>query len=505
MRTPPWEGMNYYELYRKIALPAEHTETTVSRRTRLRHHALQLAVRRTRGRAPAASSTALPTRSPRSRSATIRSCRPLRATGRPVIVSTGIASKADIEETLRVLREPRLPRRRFHALRLRVSGEDCRHESQGARLAGLARMPGRTFGSHARQPGGHRSRLRAARSSSRSTSRSRARMAVRTPRFRWSPMEFAALVRAVRDAWDGTRRCRYPLARASARRGTRPFAVRREGHRCGGVAWTGTRPRDPARTWLAAAQPAEGGRPRARHGTWCAASRCAGTTSSEHRRSRCRRQADCPVCSGRPRPLLELPDQPIYQHPVATDAIVPPPHSIDLRWVACKDCAHAWQPEFDAGLLEQIYRQHYYTPAPDGIAVQFRDDFLSTVEEFGLLGRRHPLLEIGASSGDVLAEVRSRTGAASACAFEPDSENASLARQRGLDVREQFFGAAAVQGLPAVDLIYPGTSSSTFSTLGIFLLASTQLPPRMRTSCSRRRVSIIMLSTAPLYPSTLST
>ena len=166
-----------------------------------------------------------------------------------------------------------------------------------------------------------------------------------------------------------------------------------------------------------------------------------------------RRQADCPVCSGRPRPLLELPDQPIYQHPVAPDVRVPAPHSIDLRWVACEDCAHAWQPEFDAGLLEQIYRSHYYTPAPDGIAVQFRDDFLSTVEEFGLLGRRHALLEIGASNGDVLAEVKSRTGAASACAFEPDSENAAVARLRGLDVREQFFGAAAVQGLPASDLI----------------------------------------------------
>lgn len=168
-----------------------------------------------------------------------------------------------------------------------------------------------------------------------------------------------------------------------------------------------------------------------------------------------RRQPDCPVCGGRPRPLLELPDQPIYQHPVAPAVGVPEPHVIDLTWVACEDCAHAWQPEFDSGLLERIYRSHYYTPAPDGIAVQFRDDFLTTIEGFGLLGRRQALLEIGASNGDVLAEIKARTGAATACAFEPDSENAAVARLRGLDVREQFFGAAAAgEGLPAADLIY---------------------------------------------------
>ena len=169
---------------------------------------------------------------------------------------------------------------------------------------------------------------------------------------------------------------------------------------------------------------------------------------------RVRLQPNCPVCAGRPRPLLELPDQAIYQHPVAPEVSVPAPHSIDLHWVACDTCAHAWQPEFDAGLLERIYRSHYYTPVPDGLAVQFRDDFLTTIEGFGLLGRRHSILEIGASNGDVLAEIRERTGAASACAFEPDSENAALARLRGLDVREQFFGAAAAdEGLPAADLI----------------------------------------------------
>ncbi len=153
--------------------------------------------------------------------------------------------------------------------------------------------------------------------------------------------------------------------------------------------------------------------------------------------------------------MLSLPAQPIYQHPVAADAVVPPPHTIDLTWVACTDCAHAWQPEFDVGLLEHIYRQHYYTPAPDGMAVQFRDDFLATLDDFGLMTPRHTLLEVGASNGDVLAEIRTRTGAERGLAFEPDEKNAALARQRGLEVREQFFSVTTVGDCaPSADLVY---------------------------------------------------
>jgi len=153
--------------------------------------------------------------------------------------------------------------------------------------------------------------------------------------------------------------------------------------------------------------------------------------------------------------LLLLPAQPIYQHPVPADAVVPEPHAIDLKWVACTDCAHGWQPKFDASLLERIYRQHYYTPAPDGLAVQFRNDFLSAMEDFGLMKPRQVLLEIGASSGDALAEIKTRTGARNAFAFEPDERNAALARRRGIDVREQFFGATTTGDIPRrADLVY---------------------------------------------------
>lgn len=153
-------------------------------------------------------------------------------------------------------------------------------------------------------------------------------------------------------------------------------------------------------------------------------------------------------------PLLKLPAQPIYQHPVPADAEVPLPHVVDLEWVACTACAHGWQPAFDRQLLEQIYREHYYTPAPDGVGVQFRDDFISALETFGLLRPRNSLLEVGASSGDVLQMLRARTGARQAVAFEPDTCNAALARQRGLTVDERFFGATSAQGGAAADLAY---------------------------------------------------
>jgi hypothetical protein len=165
-------------------------------------------------------------------------------------------------------------------------------------------------------------------------------------------------------------------------------------------------------------------------------------------------QPGCPVCGADGRPLLDLPEQPIYQHPVPADAVVPAPHAIDLRWLACTHCCHAWQPEFDHALLERIYRSHYYTPAPDGIGVRFRNDFLSAVERFGLVAPRRVLLEIGASDGDVLLELRMRTGAVRAYAFEPNSENAAVARRRGLDVQEEFFdGGVASKDLEPTDLI----------------------------------------------------
>lgn len=163
----------------------------------------------------------------------------------------------------------------------------------------------------------------------------------------------------------------------------------------------------------------------------------------------------CPVCGGSGKPMLTLRGQPIYQHPVPLDIEIPAPYKVDLSWSTCTECAHAWQPDFDDALLERIYRSHYYTPAPDGIALTFRNEFFVELEKFGLLSPRDVLLEIGASDGDVLSELKVRTGARRAYAFEPNVENAEIAKQRGLDVKECFFGQdVAGQNLEPADMIY---------------------------------------------------
>jgi Methyltransferase domain len=163
----------------------------------------------------------------------------------------------------------------------------------------------------------------------------------------------------------------------------------------------------------------------------------------------------CPICRGLGKALLSLPGQPIYQHPVPADAVVAEPYAIDLDWSACMDCSHAWQPNFNEAVLRNIYRSHYYTPAPDGIGVRFRDDFLETMESFRLSKMPRVLLEIGASDGDVLARFKERTSASLAYAFEPNKENAAIARGRGIDVREKFFGSdAAGEELAPVEFIY---------------------------------------------------
>jgi hypothetical protein len=156
----------------------------------------------------------------------------------------------------------------------------------------------------------------------------------------------------------------------------------------------------------------------------------------------------CPVCGGGALPLLFLESQPIYQHPVAASEPVPGPFSVDLEWAQCEACGHAWQREFVPELLESIYRNHYYTPAPGGMAIQFRDEFLRAMDDFGVLARRGALLEIGASDGDVLLALTRRMEATRAFAFEPNATNASVARQRGLTVYEKFFDRHARDFLP---------------------------------------------------------
>jgi N-acetylneuraminate synthase len=103
IRTPPWEGLNYYELYKRIALPRSFTE-------RLFKAARDFGI--TIFSSPFDESAVALLESlgcPAYKIASFEACddpllQAVGVTRRPVLVSTGVAGISDIEETLRVLR-----------------------------------------------------------------------------------------------------------------------------------------------------------------------------------------------------------------------------------------------------------------------------------------------------------------------------------------------------------------------------------------------------------------
>jgi N-acetylneuraminate synthase len=104
IRSPPWEGRNYYQLYREIGLPVEYTEQLfrAARDCGITIFSSPFDER--------AVDLLAALNCPAYKIASFEICddpllQAVAATGRPVIVSTGIARLPDIEETLRVLRD----------------------------------------------------------------------------------------------------------------------------------------------------------------------------------------------------------------------------------------------------------------------------------------------------------------------------------------------------------------------------------------------------------------
>jgi N-acetylneuraminate synthase len=102
--TAPWAGLNYYQLYRKIALPMSMTAKLfqVARDCGITIFSSPFDER--------AVALLEQMKCPAYKIASFEICddpllRAVAATGRPVLVSTGVANLSDIEETLRVLRE----------------------------------------------------------------------------------------------------------------------------------------------------------------------------------------------------------------------------------------------------------------------------------------------------------------------------------------------------------------------------------------------------------------
>lgn len=156
---------------------------------------------------------------------------------------------------------------------------------------------------------------------------------------------------------------------------------------------------------------------------------------------------NCPICNNHDTlPLLELQHTPIYQHPLEANSNIPLPHHLDLEYRFCANCSHAFQSHFDGELMDCIYSNHYYTPAPDSIGHQFRDDFFTAISQIvHTLKPGCSVLEIGSSSGEVLAIFRQKIHNASIMGYEPSQKSAIAAKQLNIPTRCEFFTPQSVQ------------------------------------------------------------
>lgn len=104
IQTPPWKGLNYYRLYKQIALPMEHTRRLfeVARDCGITMFSSPFDER--------AVALLSEMDCPAYKVASFEACddpllRAVAATGRPVIVSTGVIANDEITQTLKVLRD----------------------------------------------------------------------------------------------------------------------------------------------------------------------------------------------------------------------------------------------------------------------------------------------------------------------------------------------------------------------------------------------------------------
>ena len=134
---------------------------------------------------------------------------------------------------------------------------------------------------------------------------------------------------------------------------------------------------------------------------------------------------------------------------------IPLPHVLDLEYVICDSCGHGYQNEFDRGILENIYKQHYYTPSPDNVGVVFRNEFIDFFKENIKVSPSASIFEVGCSSGDVLAALQKEYPQYLLKAIEPNIETALVAKNKGFDVQHEFFTQAYTNTLnTSVDIIY---------------------------------------------------
>lgn len=156
---------------------------------------------------------------------------------------------------------------------------------------------------------------------------------------------------------------------------------------------------------------------------------------------------NCPICNHHDSQLLFAQQRaPIYQHPLAPECEIPQPHYLDLEYRFCTNCGHGFQSHFDGNLMDRIYANHYYTPAPDNIGHQFRDEFFTAISS--IIATLQPgcrILEIGSSSGELLATFKQKISQPYLMGYEPSQNSAAAAQQLGIPTRCEFFSLTSVQ------------------------------------------------------------
>lgn len=165
----------------------------------------------------------------------------------------------------------------------------------------------------------------------------------------------------------------------------------------------------------------------------------------------------CPVCgSPEVQEILSLDHQPIYQHPVVSADAIKEPYFKDLTYFFCKKCEHCFQKTPDISVLEKLYQDHYYTPRPPDIGVQFQNQFIQTLlERFKVLTPSSSILEVGCSAGEMLTKINRLFPDTVLAGFEPNTQTAERASASGFLVYGQFFTKRASQKIKRkFDLIF---------------------------------------------------
>jgi hypothetical protein len=156
-----------------------------------------------------------------------------------------------------------------------------------------------------------------------------------------------------------------------------------------------------------------------------------------------------PVCSSVAfKPFLNLVNYPIYQHPVVVINVVQRLYTIDINYVVCSDCIHCYQLNYDTDILTNIYENLYYTPRPNEIGSEIHMEFIKLTKPlFDTIGDKPSVLEVGASCGETLLELRKYILHSTLSAVEPNGEACSVARSNGITTYNQFFNKGLVESI----------------------------------------------------------